>query len=1033
MKLVRQVRLRYSPPASERGGGIRVVEVDLCELTAERWVVNVRQGPLGGVLQENSRTPLPVVPEEAERTFDRVVQEYRDRGFVDDDGLDDVVEPPDGSTEPAATAAPPTPPPPVDPRRERLAYLLGRPHEAWTTNLDRLIFRVGELRVPGVTEILVGMLDGADDKRAWNVARALMRCGDAQAAPALRALYDSEAAGHARSMAAHAFLTVAELPEAEAFRAEIRSQIPPDLYEALLEARHEPLQADLEDAPEQLEHLYLSAEEGVERVALVDFLSAMRVRPPLWRSIRRLYKVAEAKNDALLHGMLVHRIQTSRASYVGRNARRAYLRGRDPRVGFSDTTRMYFVRRGWRTLRRLADVGMAEDYTSLAAGILLAVNDDDARAFRRIPYYDYMKRRQSAIFTPRFGHLWAFNNILYGSSPDHSPDLRSRMYRLRPGIRPDEVRPTSRVEAFAELWDQTPHLFVTLVRRSRCREVHGFAARGLRDHPAQWPRFTRREVLDLMRSDYASTAELAADIAVTRYDAGNPDLELVQALISCPYAGPRGAALQWVRDQPAAFLGRTSFAAMMVLNPQEPTRRTALDLLSSVRIPEAYAQEVVDLVLGQLLVDDDALRPASDVIQGATGVLLAAFGPTVRSLPLDRVQQLIQHPDADVAELGAKVLLGHERRAPELPDELLALLLRSPVPMVRRIGVMLYGELSDDVLIERFLFLRNLVTSRHAELRESVTPLIARLASHNPDFGLRMVEALVPAIALEAEAGVIADTLRLFEGALSDSVARLSTDKVLVLVRAADPEVQALGGRLIRTMVDTTALTTQQACELANSDLAAIREAGWRLLESKTEELRRDVDTLLTVLDAEWEDTRQVGFRLVEERIGADTLSANLVIAICDSVHPDVQAFGRRMVTQMFGSDQGPLFLLKLSQHPAPDMQLFASAWLDVHAAGQPEQLERLVPFLVSVMTRPNRGRVAKTRVMAYLEAEAQRSARSARVIIELLEGFAASSSIQWRAKAIALLNEIRRAWPELETPLKVRRPELRSEAIDVV
>ncbi|MEM6931455.1 MAG: hypothetical protein AAF602_31285, partial [Myxococcota bacterium] len=180
---------------------------------------------------------------------------------------------------------------------------------------------------------------------------------------------------------------------------------------------------------------------------------------------------------------------------------------------------------------------------------------------------------------------------------------------------------------------------------------------------------------------------------------------------------------------------------------------------------------------------------------------------------------------------------------------------------------------------------------------------------------------------------------------------------------------------------------------------------------------------LLGLLDADWEPTRVFARSYLDEQVGIGELGADFAIAVCDSVRPDVQAYGRATITRMFDTDDGPAYLLRLAEHPSLDMQAFVSAWLETHAAGHPERLFALVPFFLGVMTRPNRGGVAKARVQAFLEAEAEASEASAEATLKVAEPLSASEAVTHRAWAIRLLARIRRRWPALPSPLVVREP----------
>lgn len=1019
MKLVRQVRLHFQEGTSDK-----VYEVDLCEVGADRFVVNFRYGRRGSNLRDGSKTPLPVSEDRATRVFDKLVASKTKKGYRE-------------AGTPSPQPAPAAPPPPrvediADPRHRRLLTLLGAPSEAWT-DLDRLIYRVGELRVAGATDALVSLLRGAPPKRQYNLARALLRCGEPTALPALFALWESQGTPrHVRGMAEHAITALAPPDERDRFLRRLETRIPRAVLVALQMGRTDAVLADLADMPIALELLYLcDAQE--RRPQLLELLRQVPLRPPHFQAVRRIFKAAEALGDGDVYGLLVTRIARDRAMYTGRFWRdHTYLPGLgrvkrgDPRLGFSSGTRRWFVRRSWRTLRRLGDAGMAADYTDLAAGVLLSVSDDTLPPPQSTPWYDWSQQRTVHQWRPGFGVLWAFGLVLFRHSPRFCRNDRSLGLRYVPDASPDTPAPDRREEAYPELWDACPDALVALLEHSRCAEVQAFAARAFRANPEAWARLSTIRLLVLLGSDYAGTAELAADIAVTRYDPHDPDLELVLALASCPWDAARSIALGWIRANPPAFLAHVRVVVGLVLNDQAETRRLALEILGAASMTAEHARVVVEAVLDHARRSDPDDPAATERLRDAAGVLLSAFSPELRTTPLDVVAELLRHGSAGVAELGAKILLGHDTRPPELPDELLAAVMTSPHTVVRGIGIRLYGELPDAVLAERFRVLCDLVTNRHADVRAAVRPIVARLAGANPSFARTVVAAVLPAICADGPEGMHADVVRLLRRELASALPALGTDAILKLLRSPEGIVQELGGELLRAHADPASLSLPQISELACSDILTVRQASWSMLEARVAEAQQAPDALLAVLDSSWEDSRAFGFLLVDELIGPSALSAELAIAICDSVRPDVQAFGRRTVTRMFETEAGPTYLLKLSQHPDPSMQLFVSTWLDEHAAGHPDRIERLAPWFLAVLTRPNRGGIAKVRVLAFLEAEATRDERTAGVVSKLMQGLSASESVTQRASAIATLAAIRRRFPSVETGLHVVEPEVR-------
>ena len=103
--------------------------------------------------------------------------------------------------------------------------------------------------------------------------------------------------------------------------------------------------------------------------------------------MRHLYKAAEFREDGELFGLLQQRFELGSPSCPDGNGwvmvNRKYMRYTeevvrpDSKVAYSGTTRDYLRRRGWRTLRRLAEDG-APGFVTMAAGVLLAADDGDA-------------------------------------------------------------------------------------------------------------------------------------------------------------------------------------------------------------------------------------------------------------------------------------------------------------------------------------------------------------------------------------------------------------------------------------------------------------------------------------------------------------------------------------------------------------------------------------------------------------------------------------------------------------------------------
>ena len=152
-----------------------------------------------------------------------------------------------------------------------------------------------------------------------------------------------------------------------------------------------------------------------------------------------------------------------------------------------------------------------------------------------------------------------------------------------------------------------------------------------------------------------------------------------------------------------------------------------------------------------------------------------------------------------------------------------------------------------------------------------------------------------------------------------------------------------------------------------------------------------------------------------------------MLVTILDSVREDVQAFGRELTTKYFRDEDGPALMAKLAEHPSTAVQLYTTNYLTRFAKDAPGKLEAMLPYFTSVLSRVNRGRVAKQRVLGFLESEGVKNPESARAVISVLHRVSATMAVELLAAAIGSMMAIKNAQPSVEVPFKIKRPELRA------
>ncbi|WNG50624.1 hypothetical protein F0U60_45730 [Archangium minus] len=1021
MKLLEQVSLLF-----QEGKSDKVYEVDLLEVSPGQCVVNFRYGRRGTALKDGSKTPVPVPQAEAKRVFDKLVQSKLDSGYVRGGAPGTPVSPPASRT--------PVPPPPaveapsgLSPRERALLEQLQQEAQArrWfrraavraqPRDLERVIWRVGELRVRSAEPLLLPMLERATPLRAYCVAAALGRLGSEASVSALGRLYgDASTPDMVRRMATEALMQLSDETTRADFRKDVEGKLPPALREPArggdAEAFGKALDAWLasgkEEAVDVLESLYLVDSETV-RPALLRVLRSVPFTLRAVRVLRHLFKAAEYRYDGEVFGLIAWRYEKER-----------HFRLSHPR-GYTRETRTYLRRRVWRTLRRLGELESPE-FVKMAVGVLLAFSDADAVPVRTTGWG--RDQKQWDVWWP----YWAFNHLLYHGSSRYEPMEDSLSFRCLSAYRPGDKAPELREEAFPKLWERTPAGLLHLLDESGCAPVHDFASRALRACPDFLARLDVDAVAMLLERPYVSTARLGFELASQRLDARREPRALLLAVARSSYLPARQQAFRWMDEVRHALIEDTGFITGLATARHAETRAYAANLVRGSVLSEQAVRTLVGRLVAALL----SLKEKEDgpIATDVARVVLAALGPVSRAVGLEVVRDLLAHPMPEVQELGGELLLRRDLRTEPVPEDLLLLLVQSEHAPLRALGLRLLALLSESeaTLLAQEELLTHLATSRVADVRAAVRPLLGRLLAASPSAGARVVEALLAALLRRRlPEGVPAHVAALLSGELAPALAALPVETAWRLLDSEDADAQTVGAELLARHGAVLTVDVPRAVKLAGHDVLAVREWAWRWLEAHVSEVRAELSTAVGLLDSRWDDARAFGFRYFRERFAPEDFSLEVLVSVADSVRKDVQAFGRDMLTRSFREVDGPALLLRLSEHPAPAVQLFATNYLDRFASGNPALVEQLTPYFTRVLSQVNKGRVARQRVLGFLQREGRSTEASGRVAMEVLHRMSATIAIEHRAAALEAMLSIAKAQPSIPVPFHVRPVEVR-------
>ncbi len=1006
MRLVQQSMLFF-----QEGNSDKVYEVDLCEVGDGLFVVNFRYGRRGANLREGTKTESPVDEAKARAVYAKLVASKEAKGYS------------------AALAAPKnaSDPAPISPARasasapksvvaETLLAQLARGPRG-DRPLERVVWRVGELGLREAEPLLLEILALPDTPknhiRTYSTIWALARCGGTASVAPLSVLRTHKKLSDAtKALIAEVLRTIGDETLQSALRQEQLDAMRAPVREAVVAGDCDQLQASLRnpnsgDFPTQVLALYRHGSPCARPTILKALRTIPFQRDSFW-AVRSIFKTAELRRDAQVFGLLAYRFETTRANNCG---------WYDRKEVFREPTRRYLRRRVARTLRHLGQ-DASPDFIPMAVGLLLPFTDEDASAPRRTVYehWNYATHQTSrkTIHWGPFAGLWALNALLYSNSDRHAPDSGGKAWRATSA---DEPSGSKREEAFPELWDARPEALLHLLDESRCEPVHEMAAKALRANPKFCASLDIEALTVLVQAPYEITAQLGFDLIKDR----PMDGPLVWLLTGCRLAEARDHAHRWLRAYSPAPFDDSALWATFILSPYDDNRSFVRTALAMVSCSDAFAQTVIGRVLAELKRADDDTGYYSEAAQ----ILLAAFPKHARNLGEEVLRDLLEHDVLAVQEVGAELLLENDLLATKVPEDLLVALIDSGHPSIRTIGVKLLDKKPDSELSQYPELFIHLALHDLVDLRESCRPTIDRLAATYPSFGISVASALCEALLRKQPKGVPANVVVLLRGELQAHLPPADTSQTMRLLKAKSPHARELGALYLKRL-QAEELTLFDIVSLASHEMLSIREAAWALCEKSVDRFRVTMPAIARLLDAKWQDSREFALRFIEAHFGPDDLGPTALIAICDSVRPEIQRFGQDLILKNFQDQDGHEYLAKLSEHPSTRLQLFVTNYLERYAAGDASKLEELSTYFLSVLSRVNKGGVAKRRVLRFLAAEGLKSPEAASIVARVLTRQSVTIAIQNKASIIEAMVAIAAKYPQADLPIRERALEAR-------
>lgn len=917
------------------------------------------------------------------------------------------------------------------------------------SQLNRLIWRAGELRIKEALPLLLKVEIGQHDMTDYCLAWALGRLKDKSTADKLIAIGEHASTNKNASLsriqkeAVTAYMNDREKAVVHTF--ELR-QLPDKLIRIVQEKQIENFSDTLAELindsenPNLIATLYLmSQHDTFIRKQLLKWAATSPFEGNgYFRGIRQLFKAAEFREDAEMLGLLAYRIQMADSNfestqYIGRYVNGKYVRVADEikkpdsQLAFSKATKEYLLRRCARVLRRKGALG-DPSYVKMATGMLLPYKDSDQKNPFTKTYYQYIQqggRWTSIKKTLRYSAFAPYiilNEILFTNSSRFEPSKKRNKWLFKSDYVESNGIPPEREEAFPELWDQMPNGLLHLLAESECEEVHRFAVKAATTNLTKLLPLVDSDFIRLLfQKEYAVTQHFALELAKAIYDPKNPDFDLVITLLDSSLEAARKLALSWAGDNTRPFLTNTSFVVRLLFIHHEEVVEWTKNNYPTIPNETDQAYTIIGQCLTRIMDSKaDANETEKAQILVAGDHLTNHFTKALSSVNLHLVNDLLGHPLAEVQVFGAKILLNHETPVKDLPEDLLLGLINGESPELREVGVQLLGKLPPEELSKKEDLLLGLCLSAHAEVRQAVKPILADLGQKDKAFLDGFVKRLAPwLLRKEEHEGRDNDLLDLLTNHLKNHLSAIGKETTLNLIFSPRKTAHILGEHLLRHHTEAKDLTLRQIVKIGSNEMHAVRLWVWDFYKNNTPRIKYEAAEAVRLLDSRWDDSRDFAIGFFRNEFTDADWTPDILVSLCDSVNPMVQQFGKEMITQFFNEKDGEQYLLQLSQHPATELQQFATNYLSQFATGQTRNIHELTPYFTTVLSCINKSRVAKKRIFSFLQQEGSKSKEVAEIVAGVLARQSVTMAIGDKAKCIEIMRDLQELWTDLEVPLE--------------
>ena len=1051
MKLIKKTLLHY-----QKGTSNKVYNIYLIEVSPQRYLVNFEYGRFGGNLKEGTKTKEAVDLAKAQKLYDSLVVSKMNKEYQVKEGYDSTkqeekkgrknltpddyklliverlkrvgqIETIEETTHSRANGA--TGFRAIHASLVTTTATITKLKKVDNYEVSRLIYRAGELKIAEAKELIVKIYEmNTNEENAfyYSVAWALGRYRDASLRLTIESLREKldksskyiveealfmlneksekthiEALSfpmpYAISLGAKnikEFLEQTKLLSTMINETYKRYKCADDWYNDEKKRVKSELMPLLSQADELYLKLYMWATIDVTyQKAFNSVIHILPITEFNFSLYRRLYKMAEMREDQVVLGKLVTLIESKK---MGCYETYDYNMGKYKQtVGCS---KRYFKKRSLRYLDDLSQYNHIS-YITFAKSILLSMNPfvDEFKPFE-VGHYDNNWNWKTKKYDAFATHL-TFMKILYGAGKRYMIEPSKKQWE----IANKSIKAEHRPELHPELWDRHIEDVVEILAESSILEVQTFAFNILKENPEALQNIELEMLLQMVDLKHKEARELFFDVLKEKYTQ-TKDERIIKACLFSSDENIIQFAINEISNNLELLL-QDSMIIEIIEKSNKKTMDKIISLVSKIENKRVIVEAIIHKIVNDTLpFNEQELHRMSLLLTHATQDI--------------RVEDILKLMEEDVLSerhlFAVRIIRFKSLSHLDYPLELKEKITKFDHPEMLATTIYLLGKLSDEELMNASDMLVSFLYHNEVAVHQEAKKIIERLGKEVEN-GNILLRAIVEK-SFASASDVVAQNIEESVNALEKSYSAIAPDQLYRMLIAKSKLAVRLGG-VILTHYQAMDFSVIQWARLAKNPNKTVRVWAYDAYMNNEVMVKEAMPKSLMIFDTLWEDTRAFASGYFE----SFDLNSDDIVVVADSNYHDVQLFAKKMIEQ--GNYDDEVILTKLSQHPAITIQKFVTDLMLREMSD--EQLLKMERFFNTLLHSVNQNRVAKTRVMKLLKSRLNNH-DIAKMVARLASHH--SATMVWADKEVLveIMSEIAEVYTDIVLPLIKEEIEVR-------